>query len=767
MARLRLAALVAALFLLGHAGTLPRSLEDLDSVNFALGIRAFDIAAHQPHAPGYPVYVGLAKISSAMLALFGGVDDAAREARALAVWSVLAGALAAFALVSFFVCLERDGARALAATILTLASPLFWFTAARPMSDVPGFASALVSIALFASAFVRQRVSGRDGDWRPGAEDRLASGRLIVLGSFAAGIALGVRSQGLWLTVPLFGLVMIDRVGKGFAGVFVWSVAAFAAGVLVWFIPLVGTTGGPGPYLGLVRAQAIEDFAGVDMLYRDPSARRLALALWHTLVLPWANVVVAAIVLSLAGVGGVAMARRSRPGLLLLLGVFGVYGLFHLLFQETVTLRYGLPFVAAISYLAVRGLGVLAGRFAVASVTGLALACLVLVVPPLVEYSRQASPAFQAAIDLREKAAASAPRMPIVAMHYELSRALRGEVLGVRQLPSPPREEWKSVARYWADGGESPVWFLANTRRTDLAFVDPASRPLVRSYRWPFDADVFLGGIRPRDVDWYALDRPGWFVDEGWALTPELAGVASRAGHGPDTAPIVAFGRRRAAEAIVMIGGRHLGRRGDPDVRIQLALDGTPIESWTAAPEPGFFLRFVALAPGALAGSGEYARLAISSQAVDGRSTPVRTAIEQFDLQSSGAVVWGFDTGWHEQEYNPATGASWRWTSGSAEIAVRGTTRDLILVVDGESPLRTFDTAPTVTVKAGGRELSRAAPADDFRLEVPVPGDVLAQSAGTITITTDRVFVPAERSQSTDRRSLGLRIFRVSVRPAS
>ena len=38
----------------------PQSLEDLDSINFALGLHRFDIAAHQPHPPGYPAFIAIA-----------------------------------------------------------------------------------------------------------------------------------------------------------------------------------------------------------------------------------------------------------------------------------------------------------------------------------------------------------------------------------------------------------------------------------------------------------------------------------------------------------------------------------------------------------------------------------------------------------------------------------------------------------------------------------------------------------------------------------
>ena len=53
------------LFLVAHLALLPRTLEDLDSINFALGVRQFDVAGHQPHPPGDPVYIAAAKMSTA------------------------------------------------------------------------------------------------------------------------------------------------------------------------------------------------------------------------------------------------------------------------------------------------------------------------------------------------------------------------------------------------------------------------------------------------------------------------------------------------------------------------------------------------------------------------------------------------------------------------------------------------------------------------------------------------------------------------------
>ena len=140
-ARRALAAL-ALIFALAHVPFLAPSLEDIDSVNFALGVRDFDVAAHRPHPPGYPVYIFLGKIATAIAGF--GVDAAPSlvEAKALAALSLLAGLLAIACLYIVFSCCSaappslRGGERfralditAFAATAIVASCPLFWYLA--------------------------------------------------------------------------------------------------------------------------------------------------------------------------------------------------------------------------------------------------------------------------------------------------------------------------------------------------------------------------------------------------------------------------------------------------------------------------------------------------------------------------------------------------------------------------------------------------------------------------------------------------------------
>ena len=84
----RLLAALALVFALAHVPFLATSLEDIDSVNFALGLRDFNVAEHRPHPPGYPVYIALGKVAKAVAAADderrGVVDRRARALRAVA-----------------------------------------------------------------------------------------------------------------------------------------------------------------------------------------------------------------------------------------------------------------------------------------------------------------------------------------------------------------------------------------------------------------------------------------------------------------------------------------------------------------------------------------------------------------------------------------------------------------------------------------------------------------------------------------------------------
>src|SRR2546428_6624333 len=88
-------AALAIAYMAAHLPWLAPSLGDIDSLNFAPGLRDFNPAAHQPHPPGYPVYISLGRISLSVIdRVRPAMSQPAATALAVSFWSALAGALA-------------------------------------------------------------------------------------------------------------------------------------------------------------------------------------------------------------------------------------------------------------------------------------------------------------------------------------------------------------------------------------------------------------------------------------------------------------------------------------------------------------------------------------------------------------------------------------------------------------------------------------------------------------------------------------------------
>lgn len=746
--------LAALVFGATHVASLPPAFDDLDAINFAMGVRDFDVARHQPHPPGYPMFVAAAKVSTAWLRAAG---DASPELHGLAVWSAAGGALLLVMVFLFARSVSRNDAPALMAMTLTAAAPLVWFNALRPLSDTVGLAVAFGSMSLVLG------VLRRTADLPPPTGRAALEGRLL-LGAFLAGLAGGFRSQMVLLTMPLLAWLVLSprlplsRVARAFA------MLAAVLGGLTWAIPLIVVSGGLDRYLQALGGQAGEDFAGVVMLWTHPTPRVAVQAALNTLMLPWASPVLAGVMVALAACGFAVCAFGNRRSAFVMAVAFGPYLVFHLLFQETVTTRYALPLVPAMAMLAAVVLAEARRPFAIGTFGLLAAASLALALPAGLAFGRSPSPIFAAFSEMDLLAARGAS--PVVGMHRRIwsesrrARQWSGSPPG-RVLESPRDYEWLEMVRAWREGHDGETWFLADPRRTDLALIDAEHRRS-REYRWPFDGRVYVGGARPDVLDWHIYRNPGWFLGRGWALTPEVAGITERDGWGPHRRPSIGWIRRRPGETVMVFGGRHLGADGEPAGAIRIALDGRDVSSLVV--QPGPFLEFLRLPPGTLAGEGRYGELSVTAHAAVAGSAAPRIAIEQFNLQAREVVQFGFAEGWFEPEYDPRSARSWRWMSDDATLRIHHAGRDVAVRIAGESPRRYYREPPVLRLAAGAVVLGEYRPATDFTFEVRVPAAALEQSGGRVRLQSSAFFVPGDRDGSPDRRRLALRLYAVQVR---
>ena len=90
----------------------------------------------------------------------------------------------------------------------------------------------------------------------------------------------------------------------------------------------------------------------------------------------------------------------------------------------------------------------------------------------------------------------------------------------------------------------------------------------------------------------------------------------------------------------------------------------------------------------------------------------------------------------------------------------------LTLHLEGESPLTYFSRGSRLVVRAGDAVVFDDVLTTDFARDVAVP-----EGTEVVTLRTDQTYVPADSGlpfrRSPDRRPLGLRLFRVVVRPVS
>ncbi len=198
-----------------------RYLYDLDSVNFALGIGRFDPRVHQPHPPGYFLYVCLGRLVNAL------VHDANL---ALVLVSILASV--ASVILIYALALEWFSPRAATfAGLLFLFSPLEWFHGTVALTySMEAAASALVGLLA----------------WRI----QRGSHRLIVPTAIVLGVTAGIRPSSLVFLAPLF---LFSLRGAPMRRILT-GILALGLTVGAWFLPMLRASGGAAAYFAALQS---------------------------------------------------------------------------------------------------------------------------------------------------------------------------------------------------------------------------------------------------------------------------------------------------------------------------------------------------------------------------------------------------------------------------------------------------------------------------------------------------------------------------------
>jgi hypothetical protein len=213
-----------------------------DSSQFERGVERFDIARHQPHPPGYPLWI----LALKGLTPLAGRANAAQVALAL---------LCTIAALGFFRALAREAlgeGAGLAATVLLAFSPLVCLHAIAPLTyAVDLFASC--SLGWMAARLWRGRTR-----WAP-------------LAFALAAVTAGFRQSGVTLLLPLLGAALW-RSRRAHPVYAAGGVLAGAAFWLAWYVPAALLSGGFGALAALDRKQMMSSIRATSVFFGAPPA---------------------------------------------------------------------------------------------------------------------------------------------------------------------------------------------------------------------------------------------------------------------------------------------------------------------------------------------------------------------------------------------------------------------------------------------------------------------------------------------------------------
>ncbi len=185
------------------------ALDEIDAVQFAMGVRSFDLWHHQPHPPGYPLFIFFGWLGTR---LFHATPESS-----LYFASAFGGGLF---IAAWFSIIRAQFSERLAWWVATslLITPVVWMTATKAVTDMlaAGFMSAELLAAI---CFLKQQKRS-----------------LIVWAALMAAAAAGTRPQ----LFPVVAVILGIPLKQGSVDAKTWSFAygLLIAGCLLWLLPM-------------------------------------------------------------------------------------------------------------------------------------------------------------------------------------------------------------------------------------------------------------------------------------------------------------------------------------------------------------------------------------------------------------------------------------------------------------------------------------------------------------------------------------------------
>jgi len=214
-------AILIALTALTRIAFRSRFLYDIDSINFALALQRFDPSVHQPHPPGYFLYVCLGVLSHSIF----------RDANtALVAVSILASC-GTVAVIHLLASVWFGRMAAACAGLIFVTSPIAWFHGTVALTYI---VEAFFSIAL---GYLCWRVY--DG-----------AHHFVIPAAVVLGLAAGFRQSSLVILLPLL-LLAFHRVPRRLV---FQGIGALGLVLMAWLMPMLYTVGGVHAYTSVLWA---------------------------------------------------------------------------------------------------------------------------------------------------------------------------------------------------------------------------------------------------------------------------------------------------------------------------------------------------------------------------------------------------------------------------------------------------------------------------------------------------------------------------------